>query len=1019
MGVEESIFIQIAAYRDPELKPTLRDCIQKAKFPENLVFSICWQHGEEDVWDDLDEWKGDPRFRIIDVPAKDSKGTCWARSTLQKNYRGEKYTMHLDSHHRFVDGWDEIVIGMFNGLLEQGIPKPMLTAYIPSYDPANDPAGRLQECWKLVFARFGPEGPLHTKPWTMEGWQDMKAPQPARFASAHFVFTWGDHVTEVPHDPQGYFHGEEIALAVRSYTHGYDLYHPHKIVAWHEYGRAGKKRHWDDRDGSEWGMIQAVSHRRTRELFGMGQEPRDLGLYGLGKARSLADYERYAGVRFSDRKVQKYTLEAQAPPNPFYAVAKEYNDSFLSFFSTFIDIQYDQVPRDSDFWAVAVHDVNGDTIYRRDEQREQIERYFADPDGYCKIEVEFMYETKPSYWVVWPHTPNGWAERLSAPLPNEFDDKKESTGLKIENAAAHDVEVGNHFDVGENSLLIQILDEGYDFPKPKHNFKEVYQFNFCDWTTMRAPYGAAGEHEMIQKSQAEELASVLKHAKTEGMNIVVHCLYGRCRSTGVCEAAKSIGYDLVKNDKDYIPNRRVVDYIKEALGKDEAKVIAMVPKIKIELPTYKTFDIDGDYIAKFPDGVESDSTSTILVHIPAYREPELIPTIKDALAMAMHPERIHFGICRQFNQEDGFDDVDEFRDDPRFKIMDVPYLEAKGLPWARAQINDVLLTDEDYVLQLDSHHRFVKNWDSILIHWHKELEKTYKKPIIAGYSPMYSPFKDPEERTKEPWLSGFRCFYPFGTIYIGPQLLEGWEKMTKPPFSRFLCGHFDFARSQWAREVRHDPEIYFAGEEINLTVRSYTHGYDFFHPHRIVTWHATMREERDNICKWDDDNRRGIDWYKKQMDNRRKIRVMLGVEPANGMIIKPEHGLGTERTVEDYERYAGLDFKTRRVQEYTANNKLAPNPYVGDWEASLVYSNYFLVNIEKSDFPLPKYDFILVAFDDENGDSVKSYHKHMEDFDRGRIHYEEYFTSAKPVKRVVYWGHAPGIGWAERIEHNL
>lgn len=875
-----SVFVQIAAYRDPELLPTLRDCIAKAKFPENLVFSICWQH--EDEWDTLDEFKGDPRFKIIDVPAKDSKGTCWARNLLQQQYAGEKYTMQLDSHHRFVEDWDEKILEMFHGLVDSGIPKPLLTAYIPSYDPANDPAGRLHECWKLVFDRFGPEGPLHTRPWGMDDWKDLEAPQPARFASAHFVFTWGDHVLEVPHDPHGYFHGEEIALAVRSYTHGYDLYHPHRIIAWHEYDRKGKKRHWDDRDGKEWGMIQAVSHRRTRELFGIGQESKELGKYGLGAIRSLDDYERYAGVRFKDKRVQKYTIEGHTPPNPYYAVKAEYDKSFLAWYRHCIDISYADVPlRDYDFWAIAIHDANDNTIFRRDAPKSEIDGYFSDPDGYCKVWVECMYETKPAYWVVWPHSVSqGWGTRLSQPIAEEVDNN--------------------------------------------------------------------------DKPEADAVIIPLKK-----------------------------------------------------------------PETTIKLPEYKTFDIQGDYVAKFPEGETPDSTSTILVHIPAYREPELVPTIKDALAMAMYPERIHFGICRQYNPDDKFDNVDEFRGDPRFKILDVPYLEAKGLPWARAQINDTLLTDEDYVLQLDSHHRFAKNWDSILIHWHKELEKTHKKPIIAGYSPMYSPYTDPDTRTREPWLSGFRCFYPFGTIYIGPQLLEGWEKMTKPPHSRFLCGHFDFARSQWAREIRHDPEIYFAGEEINLTVRSFTHGYDFFHPHRIVTWHATMREERDNICKWDDDNRRGIRWYDVQMENRRRIRVMLGVEEANDIVIQPEYGLGTERTVHDYELYAGVDFKRRMVQQYTADNKLAPNPYVGDWDASLVYSNYFLVNIEKRDFPRPEYDFILVAFDDEDGKAVKSYNKYMSDFENGRIHYEEYFVSQKPVKRVVYWGHAPGVGWAERIENNI
>lgn len=31
----------------------------------------------------------------------------------------------------------------------------------------------------------------------------------------------------------------------------------------------------------------------------------------------------------------------------------------------------------------------------------------------------------------------------------------------IENASAEDVEKGNHFDAGDSSILIQIIDEGY------------------------------------------------------------------------------------------------------------------------------------------------------------------------------------------------------------------------------------------------------------------------------------------------------------------------------------------------------------------------------------------------------------------------------------------------------------------------------------------------------------------------------------------------------------------------------
>jgi hypothetical protein len=34
------IFVHIALYRDPELLPTIKDRLDKAKYPENLTFGI-------------------------------------------------------------------------------------------------------------------------------------------------------------------------------------------------------------------------------------------------------------------------------------------------------------------------------------------------------------------------------------------------------------------------------------------------------------------------------------------------------------------------------------------------------------------------------------------------------------------------------------------------------------------------------------------------------------------------------------------------------------------------------------------------------------------------------------------------------------------------------------------------------------------------------------------------------------------------------------------------------------------
>lgn len=410
---------------------------------------------------------------------------------------------------------------------------------------------------------------------------------------------------------------------------------------------------------------------------------------------------------------------------------------------------------------------------------------------------------------------------------------------------------------------------------------------------------------------------------------------------------------------------------------------------------------------------------TILIHLPAYREPELIPTIKSALENAKYPERVHFGICRQFHPDDGFDNVDEYRNDNRFKIKDILYTEAQGLPWARAIINEELLTDEDYICQLDSHHRFAKNWDTTLIKMHKGLEKKGYKPILAAYLPYYDPYNDPSGRTMEPWQQQFVCFYPHGTIFIRPGLLTGWQEMKEPPMSRFLSGHFCFARSEWAKEIKHDPDIYFSGEEINLTVRSYTHGYDMFHPHELVIWHATMREERSGMLKWDDDAKRGVDWWNKQSSARAKIRQLFQTED-NGFDLTG-YDLGNARTIQQYEEYAGLDFKNKSVQKYTLDNQYPINPKDSIWSKSF----YHLVNINRSELPADDYNSILIAFDDENGIGVHS--RSIEGIELQNflnnskpIHFEAYFDYFdKEPKRMVAWGYSNIRGWAERIEHKI
>lgn len=417
----------------------------------------------------------------------------------------------------------------------------------------------------------------------------------------------------------------------------------------------------------------------------------------------------------------------------------------------------------------------------------------------------------------------------------------------------------------------------------------------------------------------------------------------------------------------------------------------------------------------------------ILLHLPAYREPELIPTIEDALNQASNPERIHFGICRQYNPEDGFDNVDQYRDDNRFHIYDMHYEEAKGLAYARSIINEKLLTDQEFVLQLDSHHRFTKDWDKTLLKWYRDLESEGYNPLICGYQPYYNPFNDPEERVKEPWFSEAVCFYPHGTIFIRPTAFrDDWKKFNKPVPARFISGHFCFGPNRWAKEIRHDPDIFFAGEEINLTVRSFTHGYDLFHPHRVVIWHATMREERAGKLVWDDQSKRKDDtWWKQNDVGRSKIRQLLRVED-NGFDLTG-YDLGSKRSLREYEIYSGIHFKKKSFQRYTKENRLPKNPVIHDhqeWEDSFLRSFYHLVNITPDSLPGKDYDFILLAFDDKEGLNIESEEirgERLRSFlQKGTpIHFEKSFLTDREPHRVVYWGHSKTRGWAEREEINL
>jgi hypothetical protein len=213
------IFVSIASYRDPQLLPTIEDCVAKAAFPDRLQFGVCWQHGLDEARPDRFD---DDRLTVLDVDWRDSRGVCWARSEIMNLWSGQDWFLQLDSHHRFTQDWD---VKLQEQSAATGSVKPVLTTYAHPFSP-GDPESLGDEPMHMEFDYFTDDGIVLCRPGAIPAEARGRGPVRSRFISAHFLFAPGSFVRDVPYDPELYFIGEEITLAVRAFTHGYDLFPP-------------------------------------------------------------------------------------------------------------------------------------------------------------------------------------------------------------------------------------------------------------------------------------------------------------------------------------------------------------------------------------------------------------------------------------------------------------------------------------------------------------------------------------------------------------------------------------------------------------------------------------------------------------------------------------------------------------------------------------------------------------------------------------------------------------------------
>lgn len=299
-------------------------------------------------------------------------------------------------------------------------------------------------------------------------------------------------------------------------------------------------------------------------------------------------------------------------------------------------------------------------------------------------------------------------------------------------------------------------------------------------------------------------------------------------------------------------------------------------------------------------------TDKIFVSVASYRDKECPMTISSLFDNAEYPERIYIGICQQ-NKDDDIECFDEqYKYANQIRIMKLPEYEAKGPTWAR-YLCSKLWNGEDYYFQIDSHTKLVKHWDTKLINMAYKLqgEQSSRKVVISHYPPNYDDYKENNDTIKNLVPRICKSFFNERNMisFHGAEILNTNDECYLVPY--IAAGMF-FCSSKFLKELPFDPYLpyLFVGEEILLSARFWTNGWDIYTPSENIAYHYYTRKDEPKI--WTD---------QKYSDEEalRKVKLLLGLERGNIQVQNELYGMGKQRSLQDYYTFAGIDLENKKI----------------------------------------------------------------------------------------------------------
>lgn len=315
----DTIFVSIPAYRDTETIPTILSLLENASNPERVFIGVVFQFDttserEYNMYFNFDELPTNLRqqnIRTIILDYRDATGPCYARYLAQSLHRGEEYVLQIDSHMRFRPNWDSYLIAALNRC--ESPQKSILTAYPPPYClPENIPSETRAAL--LVPWKFDENGMFRQKgrlliPTEKDSHDENNIP--CLLFAGGFNFSMKFTLKDCPYDDTMHhlFFGEEISMAIRLYTHGYNLYSPPQSVCYHLWSRDHRITFQDDFSVATVEKKESLGtshdfHRKRME----SQEKVRRQLTGectekMGSVRSISSFATKLGVNFHTRTI--------------------------------------------------------------------------------------------------------------------------------------------------------------------------------------------------------------------------------------------------------------------------------------------------------------------------------------------------------------------------------------------------------------------------------------------------------------------------------------------------------------------------------------------------------------------------------------------------------------------------------------------------------------------------------------------------------------------------------------------